>query len=419
MSGLLNLVKLHRWMALAVAVLLLAGGTGIVRLVRADSKMAAVEVRRGEFIDTLPIRGEVKAQKSLVLTAPSGAGDIQIVKLLKTGTQVKEGDVVVQFDVADQTDRYNTRLSELKQAESEIQNQRAKAHMIEEQDKTDFAKAKFDVERARLDAGKQEILSAIDGEKAKLKLADAEQSLHEAEQKLKADQQGNAADIASRQQKRSKAEFDVNQAKRNIEKMTLRAPLAGMVNVLTTWRGPGQQVEWREGDRAWPGAGIAELPDMNTIQIAARVDEIDRGKLQTGQRVKVHIDAVPDTEFVGQIIEISPLAKSDFSGWPIVRNFDIRMKLDKEDPRLKPGMSASARIAVDTIKDAIMIPVEASFQKSGRTVAYVVKSGGRFEERTIEILRRSNGTLAVASGLNPGERVLTKDPTLQIQEGKQ
>jgi len=48
----------------------------------------------------------------------------------------------------------------------------------------------------------------------------------------------------------------------------------------------------------------------------------------------------------------------------------------------------------------------------------VARSGGRYEERTIEILKRNGGTLAVASGIKPGERLFTKDPTLQTEEKK-
>jgi RND family efflux transporter MFP subunit len=416
MSRFAKYVMLHRWVAVTIAVLVIAAGTGIVRMVRAETKLPTVEVRRGEFTENLPIRGEIKAQKSLVLTAPSGSGQLQILKLAKTGDPVKEGDVVVQFDLTQLQNQLDTRASELKQAEREIDGALAQAKMTEEQDSTDLAKAKFDVQRGKLDAGKQEILSQIDGEKAKLTLSDAEQSLREAEQKQKSNKTANAATIASKRLKREKALFDVNQAKANIERMTLRAPVSGIATVLTTWRGPNQQVEWREGDSVWPGAAVMELPDMTTIQVAARVDEIDRGRLQVGQKVRIRVDAVPDTEFTGSIAEISPLAKSDFSGWPIVRNFDIRINIDNKDPRLKPGMSASSRIAVDSIKDAIMIPAEASFQKSGRYVAYVLRTGGRYEERTIEIAKRNGGQLAVASGLKAGERVFTKDPTLQEKE---
>lgn len=418
MSRFAKFVALHRWIATIVVIFLVAGGTGIVRLVRAETKLPTAEVKRGEFTENLPIRGEVKAQKSLVLTAPSGTGQMQIIKMVKTGDIVKEGDVVIQFDTTQLQNQLDTRTSELKQAEREIDGAIAQARMTEEQDSTDLAKAKFDVERAKLDAGKQEILSQIDGEKAKLTLSDKDQSLREIEQRVKSNKSGNAATIAGKRLKQRKALFDVNQAKTNIARMTIKAPLSGIVTVLTHWMGPNQQVEWREGDSVWPGAGVMELPDMSTIQIAARVDEIDRGRLQVGQKVRVHVDAVPDTEFLGQIADISPLAKSDFSGWPIVRNFDIRMKLSNADTRLKPGMSASVRIAVDSIQDAIIIPAEASFQKSGRTVAYVLRSGGRYEERSIEIARRNGGQLAVASGLKPGERVFTKDPTAQEKESK-
>ncbi|MGH9524544.1 MAG: efflux RND transporter periplasmic adaptor subunit [Terriglobales bacterium] len=412
MSRFAKFVVLHRAASALALLLVIAGVLGVAHLMRADTRLPTAEVKRGEFIENLPIRGEIKAARSMVLNAPSGVGQVQIIYMAKTGDPVKEGDVVVRFDTTALQNQLDTRASELKQAEREIDGAIAQAHMTEEQDATDLAKAKFDVERARLDASKQEILSQIDGEKAKLALADAEQSLREAQQKQTSNKAADAAIVASSRLKENKALFDVNLAKSNIAKMEMKAPVSGVATILTHWMGPNQQVEWRTGDNVWPGAGVMELPDMNTIQVAARVDEIDRGRLQVGQRVHVRVDAVPDTDYSGVISEISPMAKSDFSGWPIVRNFDIRMKLDAPDNRLKPGMSASARIAVDSIKDAIMIPVESSFQKSGRTVAYVVH-GSAFEERVIEIARRSGDQLAVAKGLKPGERVYTKDPTVQ------
>ena len=72
-------------------------------------------------------------------------------------------------------------------------------------------------------------------------------------------------------------------------------------------------------------------------------------------------------------------------------------------------MSASIRAAVEQVPNAILIPPQASFQKGGETVAYVLK-GSKFEERPIEIVRRGEGQLAVGSGLEPGERVALKDP---------
>jgi multidrug efflux pump subunit AcrA (membrane-fusion protein) len=73
-------------------------------------------------------------------------------------------------------------------------------------------------------------------------------------------------------------------------------------------------------------------------------------------------------------------------------------------------MSATARIAVERVPDVILIPAEASFQKKGRSVAYVLNGRG-FDERVIEISRRSGSQLWIAKGLDPGEKVALKDPT--------
>ena len=73
-------------------------------------------------------------------------------------------------------------------------------------------------------------------------------------------------------------------------------------------------------------------------------------------------------------------------------------------------MSANLRITVERVPNSLLIPPEAAFLKSGRTVAYV-RHGSNFEERPIEVARRSEGQLQVASGLKPGEVVATRDPT--------
>lgn len=414
-----NVWRRHHWWVVSLAVLLTAGiSVGAVRLARSLPDIPAAEVRRGEFVDCAQFRGEAKALKSIILTGPTRAGDLQIVKLLASGAAVKKGDVVVDFDTAKTRQKLDQKRSELKQVDAEIEQARAKARLTEEQDRTNLTKARYDVERARLEASKQEILSEIEGKENKLALADAEQALRETEQKLTSDQTGDAADIADKQHKRDKAVFDVGEAERQIADMTLRAPADGLITILPNWRArvgfSDSAPPFRPGDRAWPGAQIAELPDMSTLRGRARVDETDRGRLKVGQPATVRIDAVPDQEFMGKIVTISPLAKADFSSWPVARNFDVEVQLEKIDPRVRPGMSATMRIAVDRRPDSILVPTQAVFERSGRTVAYVLH-GSKFQERVIEVARRGDGECAVARGLSPGERVATKDPTIEKQ----
>jgi HlyD family secretion protein len=405
----------RHWGAIFVGAAAVIVGVGFVtvRMQRAVPKINTAEVRLGEFVDNVEVRGQVKTLKSIVLTAPFGAGDIQILKLVKNGIRVKRGEILVQFDVSTLQRTLDQKRSELRQAEAEIERVRAEGRLLEEQNLTQVTKARYDVERARLEVSKQEILSKIEGEKTKLSLSDAQKKLNELETKLSSDRTGNGADVESKRQKRAKALFEVREAERNIVSMSLSAPADGLVTLMpnlrsrTNWN--TEPPEFKEGDRAWAGAPIAELPDLSNVRINGRIDETERGRLKPGQTATVTVDAIPAREFTAHVSEIGSLAKLDFSTFPPPKNFDLILQLEQTDPKIRPGMSASGRIAVERLPDSILIPVEASFQKGGQTVAYVLQNS-RFEERKIEVAKRGGSDLLISKGLKRGEQVALKDP---------
>jgi len=401
--------------AAVIAIVLLAGSgvlLGAVRLGKRSPTVPTSEVKRGEFLDSMQFRGEVKALKSVTISAPAEAGDLQIIKVSPEGTAVKPGDVVVEFDKTKTEQDLAQFKSSLKSAEAAIEQARAQARLAEEENKTAVLKARYDVEAAKLEASKQEIVSKIEGEEARLKLADAEQKLHEAETKQKSDQALNKATIESTEQASKKAKFDMDRAERSLAQMSLHAPSAGTISLLQHWAG-SSMTTYRPGDRAWPGAAIAELPDANTLRISARVDETERGRLALKQSVTVQLNAIPDRQFTGHIEQIGAIASLDFSGgWPITRNFILEIVLDQTDPRFKPGITGQVTVVVDRVPDAITIPAQALFQKSGQNVVYVWR-GTQFEERSLEVGRRSGDTVMVAKGLSAGEQVALKDPTVK------
>jgi RND family efflux transporter MFP subunit len=319
----------------------------------------------------------------------------------------------VQFDTTTLQRTLEQKRTDLASAEAQIRQQEAQEHMTEEQNLTDSLTAKYNVESAKLDASKAEILSEIDGEKNKLALASSQEKFKEAETKLDSGKLGSAADIAQQKKKRDKALFDVRLTEHQISLLTLRAPTDGVVTLLPNFRATmfgGNAPDFREGDHAWPGAAIAEIPDLSTIRFEARIDEADRGKLKADQSASVRIEAVPDTDFTGRVQEISTLAKMDFSSWPPMKNFTLALHIDHTDPRIRPGMKANARIAVDRVPNSILVPTQALFRKNGVSVVYV-EDGRKFQERTVEAGRRSGDTALILSGLQPGERVTLKDPT--------
>jgi len=368
-------------------------------------------VTRGEFIDYVQVRGEVKAVRSVPLTVPTtGGGDLQILVLAQNGATVKKGDVVVRFDPMSIQRTLNDRRSEFKQAQEEIGKTRAQFQIQQQQAQTDLTKARYDVRRAELDVAPREFLTRMDAAQKELALADAKARLSEAERKLKALGEIEKAEVGSKTQQRDKSHSDVEYAQRQLDGVQIIAPVDGVVNIMPNWRSCCPPPDFKAGDRAWPGQVIAEVPDLSTLRVMARLEEAERGRMQSGQRVVVRADAVADKELLGKIVDISALARIDFSNWPPQRNFEMIVELSQIDARLRPGMNATVRVAVDRVADVVLIPAGAVFEKNGRSMAYVVRSRGGWDERSVEFVRRGQEQLIVRAGVAPGDRVALKDP---------
>jgi len=406
-----QLLRRHKTIAVVV---LLAVSTAtvyaVVRYTRRAPSVATFEVRRGEFVDAVQFRGELKAMKSITISAPADAGDLQILKLATDGSTLKPGDLIVEFDPSKTQQDLAKDQSILKSARAEIKQARAQGLLTEEKDKTGLMKAQYDVDVAKLEASKSEIVSQIEGAEARLKLDDAEQALREAQTTLKSDHAVNEATIESKEHASNKAAFDAQRAEHALTAMTLNVPSAGTISLISVWHNGGEG-PFKEGERAWPGAPIAELPDASSLRIAARVDETERGRLELSQTATVQLDAIADRQFTGKLQRIGTIATSDFTaGWPIPRNFDLEIALDQSDPRLKPGMTVQMTVIVDRIADAISIPTQASFLRSGQNVAYVW-NGSKFEERKIQVERKSRDRALISQGLHAGDLVALHDPS--------
>jgi len=402
---------MHRNLAIGAAVVATSVGVfGWVRTVKKEPNLPAFQVQRAEFVDGLQFRGELKALKSVTISAPPDVGMLQILKLATDGSQVKQGEVVVQFDPSKTRQELAQDRSVLKSADAQIEQGRAQGKLTEEEDTTALMKARYELESAKLDASKGEIVSQIEGAEAGLKVTDAEQALREAAEKLKSDRAKNQATISAYRNASAKAKFDAERAARELDSMVLKAPSDGTIRLISTWH-DGSEGPFKAGDRAWSGAPIAELPDSSSLRISAHVDETERGRLALGQQATLQLDAIPDRQFTGNIERIGTIATTDFSaGWPFPRNFDLELAIDQKDPRLRAGMTVQITVIVERIPNAISIPTQASFVKSGRTVAYVW-GGSEFEERPIQIERRSRDRCLISSGLRPGDRVAMKDPS--------
>jgi len=118
-----------------------------------EVEVAVARVRRADFIISVRTRGTLKSAHSIVLAAPQVPG-LRIVHLMDNGRPVKKGDVVVEFDAAQQEQNVIERTSSVRSADGDIEQLKATQVMNGEGDAMDKMDAEYGVERARLDASK-------------------------------------------------------------------------------------------------------------------------------------------------------------------------------------------------------------------------------------------------------------------------
>ena len=404
----------RRRAALAALALVVLSAIGWAARGTAPALPTAV-VQRGTFVDAVQVRGEIKAGRSITIMAPADAGDLRITKLARTGTLVKKGDVLIEFDASTVARTVDEKKSEVRGFEAQIEQVRSESRTSEQTSVTAEATAGYNLNVAKLDYSAKEILSHVEGEQRGLKVDDAGHKLREASSKLSSDRVAGDAKLAGVSGKRQKSEVDLEKAAGQLNALKVTAPADGVLAILRNWRSGNwmNPQDFKEGDRVWAGASIAELPDVSSLFGSARIDEVERGRVAVGQPVTIRVEALPDREFKGHVDNIGALAKADFTSWPPPRNFDIRVAFDEREERLRPGMTAVIRIATETLRQVLTVPAQAVFPNAGADVVYVVTRGGA-ERRVVSVERRNADRVALKTGVREGERVALVEPATEV-----
>jgi multidrug efflux pump subunit AcrA (membrane-fusion protein) len=303
----------------------------------------------------------------------------------------------------------------VRQVESEIKQADAQHSIADQQNEMITMQARYNLERAELEASKQEILAEIDAEKAKIDVDIMEGEVTKAETNSKATDISQDADLARLKERLDKAIRDRDLSKSYLGNMALRSPVDGVVHIMDNNRAQGSfgtsRPPFQEGDTVWTGAVIAEIPDLSTLRAEFRVDEIDRGRVKEGLECRILVDAVPDAKLEGAIDWLSPIATLVFRRLPPEKNFPALASIRKIDGRLRPGMSATVEIVVERRPDVLIIPAKASFQIDGRPTVFV-KEGAGFRRQPIEVVARNPTEIVVGSGIEEGDEIALENPEI-------
>lgn len=358
--------------------------------------------------------GELRPMRSIGLVAPAIGGPLQILHIMGTGTPVKEGDVVVEFDLSEQEERLAQAKSELEQAEQEITKLRADIVVQRAQERVTLLTARYDVRRAELDAQGNELVGAIEAKKNLLMLEESKGRLAQLESDLASRDTTDRASLAVLEEKRNKARLAMETAQRNIDQMRIRAPFDGLVAVKdndtngAAWTGMVVP-EYREGDTVWPGRPVADVLHESGLELVAKVTEYDRAHLNAGQKAEVAIHAVQGTSLPATIKSVAGASRrSDFFGWDSTRMFDVSFQVTGSSANLRPGLTTQVRVTGDPIKSARYLPRQALFEQDGKPVVFV-RRGRSFEPREVKISDRTE-THIVVTDLPVGTEVALRNP---------
>jgi multidrug efflux pump subunit AcrA (membrane-fusion protein) len=416
-------MKGHRAITWAVVAMVLCAVLGVVAAARrvgpstSASDVPTGRVKRGDLDMKVLVTGELKASHSEMLTAPPiGGGALQITHLLHTGSVVKKGDLVMEFDPSEQRFKLDQNRSELLQAQQEITKANADAAVTTAQDKVALLKARFDVRRAELEVQKNELVSSIDARKNQLALEGAQRVLAETEQDVKSRTASNQATISLAEEKLNKAKLAMEQAQGNIAKMRVFAPMDGLVALEKNEGASGgfffegmSLPEYHEGDQVEAGVTVGQVIDPNAMELIAKVGELERNRIKEGQSVDIHLNALPGIMFHGTVKTVAGNNARRFWDDDTSTKFEVAITLSSTDPRMRPGLTAHVSINSDPRKNVLYVPRQALFLKDNQRVVYV-RSGGNFDTHEVKIQAESESRAAI-EGIDSGTEIALVDPT--------
>src|SRR4029077_12864 len=179
-----------------------------------------------------------------------------------------------------------------------------------------------------------------------------------------------AASAATEEVARARAALDG--AEDNLSKCHFMAPFDGVVSALNVEQGEIVIT----GTMNNPGTQILVVSDLSRMLVRADVDETDVVDMKLGQKVKISVDAIPDSTFAGTVTEIGNTAKrSTTSTVEGQTNFEVKVVFDDNVPQVRPGMTADVDVETALHPKTNAVPIQAVVVRSERELERARKKG--------------------------------------------
>lgn len=390
---------------LAVFVLFIGGGWTLHNQLAADRQGEWVRVTRGDLAAGVDVTGTLASAEEGSFGPPQldRVWDFKISMMAPEGSEVKAGDPILGFDVTELRKRLDENTAESEQARKEIEKRQADLRLRREDERMNLAEAQAKLRKTELKLQTPaDILGVKERKQAELDYALSQRETKQISARIADLERAAAAEIALLESKQHTAATIVAETASAIAQMTVRAPRAGTVVYTQNWRGEKKKV----GDTCWRMERVMEIPDLTRMVAKGDVDEVDAGRVAAGQRVTLRLDAHPDDELHGTIVNVAKTVQQPPNTRDPMKMLRVDIRLDQSDPaRMRPGMRFQGTIELARSKNALLVPRDAVFVSPKGAVAY---RRGVFGVETVPLRvgRQNDKVVEVLSGVSEGDRVL-------------
>jgi multidrug efflux pump subunit AcrA (membrane-fusion protein) len=380
---------------------------GAAEPAQGSGRQTTAVVKRQDFVRSVRLTGTVEAVQATTISTPRLAGQnmpsLVITKLIRAGTMVNPGDLIVEFDRQDQLKNALDRRVELNDLEQQIKKKEAEERAARARDETEILQAQTGLTRAELDMTKNELLPKIQVEKNAQTLEEAQAKLKQLKTTFELKRKAADADLRILQIRRDRAENAMRQAEMNADKMAIVSPIAGMAVLRSIWKS-NNMAEVQEGEEVRSGMPIVDIVNPESMRVRSKVNQADINEIKVGQTVTIGLDAYPDLSFKGKVTQLSPLAARSVLSAK-VRTFVAIIQIEGSHAKLMPDLTASLDVELAREPNALVVPRD-TLRRVGDQTMVRVQRGSSYDEKAVTLGSMSAHQAVVASGIQEGAVLL-------------
>lgn len=358
-------------------ILAAAGAVSCMLLLRTGrTQLPEVKVQRAlrsDLTELIPASGTIQPVVEVKIT-PDVSGEVTDI-LVREGDRVEAGDLILKI-------RQDLYLSQVEQAGASLGSLRAA-----------YARQRAEVRQARLNHERDRKLFELNAV-SEAEFQASKTTLEIAESSLR------AADYAIRS-----GEAQLKEARENLSKTTLYAPIGGIVSRVSVEKG-----ERVAGTSQMTGTELLRIADFSRMEVVVEVGESDIVRIEPGDSVRVEVDAYPRKIFHGLVTQIANSAKKMNDRFDQVTNFAVRIELLADSVKFLPGMSAAVSIRTEERKDCLALPVGSVFTRNKEEFVWVVGPRNTAQARKVVTGIQQSDRIEIREGISDGESVVTGPP---------